>query len=110
MSYISRLTQTATYWAPVSTDGYSDLSFASPTQILVRWQDEVDTFQDSAGEEFISDAIVYTSTALTENGWLYEGTSAETDPQDQAGASRIRRLQKSSNPSGSVTVYKNILG
>jgi len=110
MSYTSLLTQTVTYWAPISNDGYGDLTYEAPTQLLARWQDTVDTFQDTAGEEFISDATVYTTTELEENGWLYLGTSAESNPQDQDKAFRIRRRNMSQTPNGSIVVYKNICG
>lgn len=110
VSYTARLTQTATYWAPTTPDGSGGFSYASPVQILVRWQDEVDNFQDADGEEFISAAIVYSSGPLVHNGWLYLGTSAEANPQDQAGAYRNRRLLFSQNPNGTRKVYKNILG
>jgi hypothetical protein len=110
MSYTSLLQSTATYWAPATPDGFGGITYASPTTFLCRWQDVTDNFQDTEGEEFISDAIVYTTSELADNGWLYLGTSAQGDPQDQAGAHRIRRREKTQTPNGSIVVYKNILG
>ena len=110
MSYSALLTQTATYWAPSSNDGFGGISYSAPTTLLVRWQDETDNFQDTEGEEFISDAVIYTSTELQENGWLYLGTSAQANPQNQAGAHRIRRREKTQTPNGSIVVHKNICG
>lgn len=110
MSYISLLTQTYTYWAPSTNNGFSEFSYASPTTGLCRWQDINDTFEDTDGQEFVSDAIVYTTTELANNGWLYLGTSAQTNPQNQEGAYRIRRRLKSQTPSADIIVYKNICG
>jgi len=110
MSFNSLLTETATLWVPSSNDGYGNLSYSTPSQILVRWQDVVDNFQDEQGEEFISDAVVYSSTPLVQNSFLYRGTSTEANPQDQEGAYRLRRNQRSQTPNGSIVVYKNILG
>lgn len=110
MSYSSLLTQVCTYWSPSTPDGFGGISYNTPTAILVRWQEATDLFNDTDGEEFISDAIVYTTTELEENGWLYEGTSVQSNPQNQAGAYRIRRTAKTQTPNGSIIVYKYILG
>lgn len=110
MSYSGLLTQTATYWATSSSNAYGEITHSAPVQILVRWQDEIDNFVDDAGEEFISAAIVYTTQELTENSWLYLGTSSETNPQTQNKAYRIRRRMMSQTPSGDIIVLKNILG
>ena len=110
MSYSGLLQTTLTYWAPTSVDGFGGIGYAVPTTLTGRWQDEVDTFEDSDGQEFISSAIIYTTTELTENGWLYEGTSVATNPQTVTGAYRIRRLHKSQTPTGTIVVYKNVCG
>ena len=110
MAYSALLTQTATYWAPATADGFGGLSFAAPSAFLVRWQDATDLFQDADGEEFVSAAIVYTAAALAENGYLFLGTSAAADPLAQDAAYRIRRRQRSQSPDGSVVVHKTILG
>lgn len=110
MSYEALLQTPVTYWAAAAPDGFGGFTYAAPVPLLVRWQDKRDTFQDAQGEEFISDAIVYTSTALLENGWMFRGVSVLTDPQAQAGAYRIRRIQLSQSPGGDIVVNKNILG
>jgi hypothetical protein len=110
MSFITLLTDTCTYWVPATPDGFGGLSYSTPTTISVRWEDKEDLHQDFAGEEFISSAIVYTSTELVNNGWLYLGTSAQANPQNQSGAYRIKRRDKTSTPNDSITVFKNIAG
>lgn len=110
MAYTALLTQQCTYWAPASNDGFGGLVYSAPVSLLVRWQDKVELLQDTAGEEFLSSAIVYSSQELAENGFLYEGTSAEANPQDQEGAFRIRLRGRSPTPSADIVVYKNTLG
>jgi hypothetical protein len=110
MSYTSLLTDTITRWTTPTNDGYGGLSFGTPAQILGRWQDENNNFQDPAGEEFVSSAIIYTTVQLNHNDWVYEGTSADANPQDQEGAYRVRLIYTTSTPNDSITVYKCILG
>lgn len=110
MSYESLLQDTITHWSSATIDGFGDLTFPAPAQILGRWQDDTTLFQDLAGEEFISSSIVYTKTELQENDWLYLGTSAEANPQNQSGAFRVRRRYNTSTPNDSISVYKNICG
>lgn len=110
MSYSSLLTSTITHWSFSSNDGYGGVSYSAPTQLLGRWQDEANLFNDTDGEEFVSDAIVYTTTELDCNDWLYLGTSAQANPQNQNKAYRIRNCQKTQTPNGSIIVYKYILG
>ena len=57
MSYTSLLTATITRWTTPTNDGYGGLAYATPTQILGRWQNENSNFQDADGEEFVSSAI-----------------------------------------------------
>lgn len=110
MSYLALLTDTVTYWAPSTANGYGGMAFVSPVQIVARYQNCVTNEQDGNGEEFVSSAIVYTNIALAQNGWIMKGTSAAADPQSEALAYRVRKLCTSSNPSGSITCRKAILG
>jgi hypothetical protein len=110
VSYTSLLTDTITHWSSGASDGFGGLSYSTPVQISGRWQDETDLHQDLAGEEFISNAVVYTSIELAENDWLYLGTSAQANPQNQSGAYRIKRRFATSTPNDTITVYKNICG
>jgi len=110
MSYSNLLTQSLTYWSPASNDGTGDLIYNTPVAILGRYQQVVDNYQDSNGEEWISDGVVYTGTQLVQNGFIYPGTSVASDPQDVEGAYRVRRLSTSQNPNGSIIVYKCVLG
>ncbi len=110
MSYLALLTDTVTYWAPATPDGYGGMTFATPVQIVARYQNCVTNEQDGNGEEFVSSAIVYTNIALAQNGWIMKGTSAQADPQSEALAYRVRKLCTSDNPEHIITIRKAILG
>ena len=110
MSYQGLLTQTLTYWSPSSQDGFGGISYSTPVTIKGRYQEENDTYNDFEGEEFISNAVVYTNQELGHNGWIYNGTSVATNPQTEQDAYRIRRLFKTQTPNASIIVYKYILG
>jgi len=110
LSYFNLLTDVATHWTSGQNDGYGGVTYSTPVQLFVRWEDKEDLHQDMEGEEFISSAIVYTSTELSNNDWLYLGTSAQANPQNQNGAYRIKRRMKTSTPNDSITIFKNILG
>ena len=110
MSYSSLQQDTITRWTSPTNDGYGGLSYDAPTQILGRWQNENVNQQDAAGEEFVSSAVIYTTTQIDQNDWLYEGTSASANPQDQEGAYRVRLLHTTSTPNDSITVFKATLG
>ena len=110
MSYSNLLTNTVTAWSPSINDGFGGLSYSTPRQILCRWQEVNVLHNDTAGEEFISKAVVFADELLEANGWLFEGTSAEANPQNQVGAYRIRRIMKSPTPNASIIVYEYILG
>ena len=110
MSYSSLLQDTITMWVPSTNDGFGGLAYATPVQVLGRWQNDNENYQDADGEEFVSSAIIYTKQQLVQNAWCYEGTSAQANPQNQEGAYRIRRLYTTSTPNDSITVFKAILG
>jgi len=110
MSYNALLQTTATYWAVGTPDGFGGVKYATPATLLCRWEDKTETYQDTEGEEFISSAIIYTTTQLLENGWLYRGSSVAANPQDVNDAFRIRRIERTQTPDGSIVIHKNILG
>lgn len=107
MSYQSLRTESATYYAPGAPDGFGGFTYVSPESLKVRWQDQQETQIDSDGKEFISQAIVYANKTLNKNGWLYRGVSASATPP--ADSYRIRIIQRSQNPSGSIVIHKVVL-
>ena len=110
MAYSDLLLTTITRWTTPVNNGFGDLSYAAPTTLLGRWQDDNENYLDSAGEEFRSAAIIYTKVQLAENEWLFEGTSVVANPQSVAGAYMIKRIYTTQSPTGDIIVYKCILG
>lgn len=110
MSLDSLRTQTATYWAPGTPDGYGSRSWAAPVEVMCRWQDRSDRDIDDRGVEFTTRAVVYPDAELELHGMLYRGETTETDPMSLDGAWTIRSLRRSDNPPGSTVVYKALLG
>lgn len=110
MSYEALLQTTITYWPPGANTGFGDLTYGEPGPLLARYQSDNTNQQDDDGEEFVSAAVVYTTEQLEHNGWVFNGSSVEANPQDVEGAYRIRRLYTTSNPAGTVVVYKAVLG
>lgn len=110
MTYSAQLQTTLTRWSGQTNDGFGGISFSSKSEILGRIQSDTNNYIDDAGEEFQSKAIVYTTIQLSINDWIYKGTSVQTNPQIQNGAYRVRQIYTTQNPSGSIIVYKAILG
>lgn len=110
MSYLSLLTDTITYWAPSTPDGYGGKTFAAPTQLSARFQKSNEELLDDAGQSFVSIATVYTTQDVEFGGFISNGTSAETNPLNLDTAYRIRRTRVSSNPEKLITVYRVDLG
>jgi hypothetical protein len=109
MSYTALLTQQCTYWAPGVNDGYGGYSFSAPTTILVRWQDSINDLVDINGNEFISNAIIYSGIEIELHGFLYRGVSVAANPDDVQGSQKIQKIMYSQNPGTSILVYKSIV-
>lgn len=98
--------QTATYWPPGTPDGSGAYSFSSPSSISCRWENKQDRFTDAQGRQLISAAIVYPDQLLQNQGWLYLGTSTESDPHDVSGAYEIKAFSSIPDMSGQYIQYK----
>jgi hypothetical protein len=108
MSYAGLLTQQATYWAPQTPDGV-DVPAGNPVAFVCRWQDKQERRTDSAGREYISRAIIYTTSELQKDGWVYRGTTTIADPVDE-GAFRVRDTYRTQDPGGGLVVWKIFAG
>ena len=85
--------QKATYWGSPVPDGYGGHSFTK-SEIYCRWEERVEEFTDQVGEMHISKAVVFVLEDLDIGGYLYLGTSAQSDPSGQDGAFEIKQLRK----------------
>ena len=100
------MTQTATYWGPGTSDGFGGFSYPAPVPILCRWEDNNERVRDADGNEFVSRSVVYPDRDVDRQGWLYQGTSAEADPHDQAGAYEVRQVRIMPDLSGTLKEVK----
>jgi len=94
--------QTATYWTPGTPDGMGgQSSFGAPVVLAppdgIRWENRLDLFVNENGEEEQSTAQVYLGQDVVLKGWLFEGTSAASDPRTVSGAREIRGFEKIPN-------------
>lgn len=104
------LNQTATYWAPSSAkDRYGRLTYSSPVTLKVRWEDRNELFLDTDGNERRSVSRVYTRYGVEEGGYLYLGTSTQSDPTNQSGALQIRAIRYSPSLANDDYVRRAVL-
>lgn len=107
MSLYSRnMNQLATYWAPGALDGYGNVSFSAPVQMMVRWQDSTELFRGDDGQEYTSSAIIYSSEQVEKKGYFYLGESSELNPRDVDGAREIRQRGTSPDLRNNQTLLK----
>ena len=95
MSYVTRnLKQNITYWSPGVPDGYGGKTWGTPTTIKGRWEDRTEFIIDSQGRQIASLAVVFLVSDVELEGYLYNGTSTESDPTTVSGAREIRSFSK----------------
>lgn len=96
--------QTAVYWAAPTEDGYGSKTFSDPTEIDCRWEartEKISRVGERIGEEVVSQARVFVTEDVVEQGWLYLGdlddldSDEEADPKTVDGAYEIIRFDKS---------------
>lgn len=97
------LQQTATYWSPGAPNETGGRSYGLPVTISCHWEDRTEIFIDPEGRELTSSAVVYVDRDLTHQGYLYFGSSIESNPTQVQGAREIRGLMKISSPSANRT-------
>lgn len=99
--------QTAVYWAAPVPDGYGGLTHNDPVEIACRWQKKTEVVSmlggGRKGEELVSNAQVFTTQDVVEEGYLFLGdlddladlsSSADDDPEDIDGAYKIVKFEK----------------
>ena len=66
--------QTAVYWANPKNDGYGGLTYDTPVEIKVRWDQSTKIINNRKSEEIISNGTVLTNTEMEEQEMLFLGT------------------------------------
>jgi len=93
----------AVYWSigAGEDDGEGNITYPAPIEIKCRWQDVNEMVDDNEGNQFLSQAIIYSDRELEDNGWLFEGkltdiVGSTDNPKEVAGAYMIKKKGKSS--------------
>lgn len=69
--------QTAVYWGSPVNDGYGGRTFATPREILVRWDDDEHISKDSFGNDFKTKAKLIVTEDLDFEGFCMLGSLSE---------------------------------
>lgn len=85
MNLARKLKQIATYWEAGAKDIYGAVTYSAPDTRICRWEDSAEEFIDKHGRTAISKARVFLDEDISLNGYLYLGTSAETNPTTLSG-------------------------
>lgn len=113
MSFITRqLIHELTYWGGEPTqpfDEFGDPILTLPHLITGRYEDKTERFLNKKGDQDMSNAIVYTQTAVEVGGYIYHGESYDSDPESVSGTHQIRRVDKCPDISNRITLYKVFL-
>ena len=110
MSLPTLRSENLVYWAPSAYDGDGGWTYAAPVQIKGRWQEETHRLGDT-DETVVTEITVYPSQAVSKQGWLWRGLLVDipnADPQQAAGAYRIRDANVTRSPNGSLVLWKAI--
>ena len=101
-SFINRKhKQTIVYWSRSGVSGFGQTSFATPVEIMGRWEDKETRFIDNTGAEDVSDAVAFVGQDVVVGDWLFLGELTdidssidETDPNNVSGAKEIKAKTK----------------
>lgn len=91
---MKNLLQTATYWGNPVANGFGGYTFDSPVAIDCRWILKQELFIDAKGKEKVSAAIVLLGQDIDLDGYLYLGTTTESNPKDISGSYAIKSFAK----------------
>jgi hypothetical protein len=99
MAFMSDIyNQDITYWEPTGNmDRFGKPTVLAPVSIKGRWESVSEIFNDRQGREIRSEAVVFVDTEVAEEGWLFLGTSTDTDPANVSGALEIKKFEKTPN-------------
>lgn len=109
MNLARLLPMTITMWRNPVPNGTGANTYDAPITLAGRWEEKQVLFLDAAGKEVVSQAILYSETDFQIGAYVYNGTSAATDPLAVAGAKEIRQIGKSPSVHGSQFVCKAFL-
>lgn len=78
MSLIKRMRkQRAMYFASTGQDRFGKMKYADPVEIRCRWEERSQEYVTDAGQEKLSNAVVYVDRRMKEGELLWQGTAEE---------------------------------
>lgn len=96
------LTGRAVWWVYTGTDRFGDYTYGEPVEVRCRWDDIAAEYLDEGGARRISNAMVMVDRDMKPGGMLWNGTlEGLTDPgvpENNEGARKIERFEKSPDP------------
>jgi hypothetical protein len=101
-SFIKKVcVQTAVYWGNPVSDGYGGKTFDAAVEIKCRWEEKLELFTSSNGEQLVSRAVILLTQDVDDGGFLYLGELDTlvspidvTKPKTITGAWEIKRFDK----------------
>ncbi len=102
---IKNLVQDITHWAMLTTlDIYGNPTWAAPSVVKGRWEEQNQLIIDSDGNEVVSRAMVFLVSNVAEGDYLMlrEFTSGETDPTQIEEADRVLAFKKTPDLRGTL--------
>ena len=120
-----RCTQVCVYWGSPNEMGDGEKVFASPIELLCRWESITQAVSDAKGNSINSRALVFLTQDVEEEGMLFLGTLEDLeilyddssgdssgvwyDPMNIDKAYIIKRFQKTPNLEGTEFLRKAYL-
>lgn len=80
--FLNRRRTSVTLWRVSGNDISGDQAYDAPVSILVRWEERTVVFTNSAGQDEMASAILWTDLELFEGEVVAKGTFTTTDPWD----------------------------
>jgi len=84
--------QVVTYWTATGRDAYGNQGFGTPVTTKARWEQRTFLVRDASGREVASSARVWIDETLSEEDFLFLGTSVAATPPEAARQVLARQL------------------
>lgn len=109
-AFVGMLRQRATYWAPLSPDGFGGSNYASPVLIQCRWQSGLSLQKIAPGQFELGSSVVYVDRPVAPKGYLALGDyTATSTPGAIAEACQITARWASPSLTANKTLYKTVV-
>lgn len=94
------LQQTLTIWVATGRDGYNNPTFAAPEERPCRWEQRNTKIQTEDGKEITARGRIFLDRDLAVGDYIFLGLSAELNPLETQGASRVMEFRKTPSIDG----------